>query len=67
MITEDKDDGELVFIWRRPHGPIVRVVELTVDEQVLAMRELLDRHAAELTGQVIATVTRVRIRIRHAD
>jgi len=64
LVTEDKDFGELVFVRQRPHGPIVRLVELTVDEQVGGMAELLDRHAAELSGPVIITVTRGRIRIR---
>ena len=64
LVTEDKDFGELVFLWRLPNGPIVRLVELTVDEQVAAMGELLEHHAADLTGSVIVTVSRGRIRIR---
>jgi predicted nuclease of predicted toxin-antitoxin system len=64
LITEDKDFGELIFVRRLPHGPIVRLVELTVDEQVQAMGELLDQRASELQGRVIVTVTRGRIRIR---
>ena len=66
LVTEDKDFGELVFVRHLPHGPIVRLVELTVDEQVQAMAELLDQHAGELNGPVILTVTRGRVRIRHA-
>lgn len=64
LVTEDKDFGELIFVRRLPHGPIVRLVELSVDEQVNGMAELLEQHAAELTGAVIVTVTRGRIRIR---
>jgi predicted nuclease of predicted toxin-antitoxin system len=64
LVTEDRDFGELVFVRRLPHGPIVRLVELTVDEQVSGMAELLERHAAELKGPVVVTVTRGRIRIR---
>lgn len=64
LVTEDKDFGELVFIRQLPHGPIVRVVELAVDQQVRAIGELLDQYAAELTGPVIVTITRGRIRIR---
>jgi predicted nuclease of predicted toxin-antitoxin system len=67
LITEDKDFGELVFIQARPHGPLVRVVELSVDEQVRAVGELLDQHLHELTGQVIVTVTRGRVRIRRRN
>jgi len=67
LITEDKDFGELVFVQTRPHGPLVRVVELSVDEQVRAVGELLDQHLHELTGRVIVTVTRGRVRIRRRD
>ena len=64
FVTEDKDFGELIFVRRLPHGPIVRLVELTVDEQIAGMAELLEQHAAELTGPVMVTVTRGRIRVR---
>lgn len=64
FVTEDKDFGELIFVRRLPHGPIVRLVELTVDEQVKGMAELREHHAAELTGPVLVTVTRGRVRIR---
>jgi predicted nuclease of predicted toxin-antitoxin system len=64
LLTEDKDFGELVFVCGSPHGPIVRLVELTVDGQVSGMAELLEHYAAELTGPAILTVTRGRIRIR---
>lgn len=64
FVTEDKDFGELIFVRKLPHGPIVRLVELTVDEQVNGMAELLKHHAGELTGAAILTVTRGRIRIR---
>jgi predicted nuclease of predicted toxin-antitoxin system len=66
LITEDKDFGELIFVRRLPHGPMVRLVELSVDEQVRAMTEVLERHAAEITGTTIVTVTRGRIRIRRS-
>jgi hypothetical protein len=52
-LTADKDFGELVFVRRLPHGPIVRLVELTVDQQLDGMAELLQQHAADLTGPVI--------------
>ena len=64
LITADKDFGELVFVQNRPHGPWIRVVELSVVEQVRAVTGLLDQHDHELTGQVIVTITRGRIRIR---
>lgn len=64
LVTEDKDFGELVFVRRLPHGTIVRLVELTVDQQVSGMAELMERYPTQLAGPVIITVTRGRIRIR---
>jgi predicted nuclease of predicted toxin-antitoxin system len=66
LITEDKDYGELIFVRRLPHGPIVRLVELTVDEQIAALREFLDQSANELQGSVIVTISRTRVRVRRA-
>jgi predicted nuclease of predicted toxin-antitoxin system len=67
LVTEDKDFGELVFIHRLAHGPLVRLVGLKVDEQVQGMEDLLVGHLAELSGPVIVTVTHGRIRIRRSD
>jgi predicted nuclease of predicted toxin-antitoxin system len=67
LVTEDKDFGELIFVRKLPHGPIVRLVELSIDEQVGGMAELLERYAHELSGPVIFTVTRGRIRIRRQE
>jgi predicted nuclease of predicted toxin-antitoxin system len=64
LITEDKDFGELVFVRRLPHGPIIRLVELTVDEQVRALGEFLDNRASELQGRVLVTIGRTRVRVR---
>jgi predicted nuclease of predicted toxin-antitoxin system len=65
LVTEDKDFGELIFVRDHEHGPIVRLVELTVAEQVKALDELLAQYAGELSGRAIVTITRGRIRIRH--
>lgn len=65
LITQDKDFGELVFVRKFPHGPIVRIVELTNDQQIQALGELLEQHTTALAGPVIVTVTRGRMRIRH--
>jgi predicted nuclease of predicted toxin-antitoxin system len=64
LVTKDKDFGELVFVRKLSHGPIVRLVELSVDEQVNGMAELPEHHADVLTGPVLVTLTHSRIRIR---
>ncbi len=64
IITEDKDFGELVFVRRLPHPCIVRFVEMRVEDQVAAMKELLDRHTTDMQAGAMITVTKGRIRIR---
>ena len=64
-MTEDKDFGELVFVRRLPHPSIVHFVEMRVEDQVAAMRELLDHYSSELEDGALIVVTRGRVRIRH--
>src|ERR1044071_9734267 len=64
LVTEDKDFGELVFVRGLPYPSIVRFVEMRVEEQVIAMRELLDHYSAELESRALIVVTRGRVRIR---
>lgn len=66
LITEDKDFGELVFLHRRPHPCIVRLVELRVTEKVDAMRDLIERHDDAMRNSSIIVVTRKQVRIRPA-
>ena len=67
LVTEDKDFGELVFLRRLRHPCIVRLVELTVAEQVEAMRDLIERHGDALAAGAVVVVTRRRMRIRRTS
>ena len=64
IITEDKDFGELVFVRRLPHPCIVRIVEMTVAEKVVAIRELIESHLDAMHEGALIVVTRNRVRIR---
>ena len=64
LVTVDKDFGELIFVLRQPHGTIIRFVEMSVDNQIAAMQELLDRHADDLLANTLITVSPGRIRVR---
>ena len=64
LVTEDKDFGELVFVRRLPHPCIVRLVEMTVAEKVVAIQELIESHPEAMRGNALIVVTRNRVRIR---
>ena len=65
LITEDKDFGELVFVFRLPHPCIIRFVDMPVSEKVAGMMELLQHHTEDMAAGALIVVTRNRIRIRH--
>lgn len=64
VVTEDKDFGELIFVQRRPHSGIVRFLDMRVEEQVVAMREVLTHYRTDLEARAMIVVTRGRIRVR---
>lgn len=64
LLTADKDYGELVFVRRLPHGTIVRFVEMSVEDQVRAMEQLLERNLRDLRSNALITATPGRIRVR---
>jgi len=67
LVTEDKDFGELVFGRRLPHPTIVRLIEMKIDDQVTAMRELLTHYATALEAGALLVVTRDWVRVRYAE
>ena len=67
LITEDKDFGELVFIRRLPHPCIIRFVEMTVEDKVAAMQELIDLHAESMSRGDLIVVTPNRLRLRRRE
>lgn len=67
LVTEDKDFGELVFVRRLPHPTIVRLVEMRIDDQVAALRELLSHYTTALEAGALFVVTRDRVRVRYSE
>lgn len=64
LVTEDKDFGELVFSFRRPHPCIVRLDGLAARDEAAAMRHLISRHRDAMREGAIIVVTGTRVRIR---
>ena len=67
LVTEDKDFGDLVFVFGLPHAGIIRFAELEASEEASAMEYLINNHAAEMQSGAMIVVTPNRIRIRLSD
>ena len=64
IITEDKDFGELAFVRGLPHPCIVRLVEMSVADKVMAVQELIESHQDAMREGALIVLTRNRVRIR---
>ena len=64
LVTEDKDFGDLVFVFGLPHAGIIRFAELDSSEEASAMEYLINNHAADMQsgGMIVVTPNRIRIR-----
>ena len=64
LVTADKDFGELIFVFRRPHPAIVRLVDIPARNQGKALLRLISIHRADIEKQALITVDRYRVRVR---
>ncbi len=64
LVTADKDFGDLVFVFQKPHPTIVRLVEIPARMQGKILLRLIETHQDELTKGALLTVERFRTRIR---
>ena len=67
LVTEDKDFGDLVFVFGLPHAGIIRFAELDSSEEASAMEYLINNHAIEMQSGAMIVVTPNRIRIRLSE
>ena len=67
LVTEDKDFGDLVFVFGLPHAGIIRFAELDSSEEASAMEYLINNHAADMQSGAMIVVTPNRIRIRLSE
>jgi len=66
LVTLDKDFGELAIVHGRRHRGIVRLVNISAQQQASFCLQALDRYATELDASAIVTVDAQRMRIRSA-
>lgn len=67
LVTLDKDFGELAIVYGKPHCGIIRLVDLSSQQQASICVTVLDKYGNELQGGAIVTAELSRLRFRPAD
>ena len=67
LITADKDFGVLVIVHRMPHAGIVRLTDMSDEQRIAAMREVLDDHATALAQNALLVVSTKRVRVSRTE
>jgi len=64
LVTADKDFGELVFVFGRPHLAVIRLVDIPAKNQGKVLLRLISTHRSDIEKQALLTVDRYRVRVR---
>jgi predicted nuclease of predicted toxin-antitoxin system len=64
LVTLDKDFGELAILFRQPHSGIIRLVNLSSQEQGEVCLKVLARYETNLSRGALITAERDRVRVR---
>jgi predicted nuclease of predicted toxin-antitoxin system len=67
LVTADKDFGELVFVFNKPHSTIIRLVDIPARDQGKILLLLIKTHQDAIDKKALLTVDRHRVRIRLTD
>lgn len=64
LVTADKDFGELVFLHKKPHPAIIRLVDIPARVQGTVLLQLVDTHHSDIERHALITVEKYRVRVR---
>lgn len=64
LVTADKDFGELVFVYKKPHPTIIRLVDIPARRQGELLLRLIETHRLDIERQALITVSKYRVRVR---
>jgi len=67
LVTLDKDFGELAILKGKPHGGIIRLVNIPARSQASTIVYVMEKHSNELAAGAIVTADRTRLRVRMSD
>lgn len=66
LVTADKDFGDLVFVFKRSHPCIIRLVDIPARLQGEFLLAVIKTHSEDIKRNALITVTQNRIRVRDA-
>jgi predicted nuclease of predicted toxin-antitoxin system len=64
LVTIDKDFGDLVFVFDRPHPAIIRLVDIRANKQGEGLMQVVKSHKEDIERKALITVDGYRIRVR---
>ena len=64
LVTADKDFGELIFVFGKPHHAIIRLVDIPAKKQGEFLLRLVETHKDVLEKKALVTVERYRVKVR---
>ena len=67
LITADKDFGDLVFVYNKPHPTIIRLVDIPPKRQMQLLTHILQNYSEEMSKRVLITANSSRVRIKYPD
>ena len=67
LVTADKDFGDLVFVFQKPHPAIIRLVSLKAKEQGSIILMVLEKYSNYLSNNPVFTVDKSRVRIKYPN
>ena len=67
LVTLDKDFGEIAIVKGKPHSGILRLVNLSANQQGIVCLRVIEAYGQVLQSGAIVTVEPGRIRIRPPD
>lgn len=67
LVTADKDFGDLVFVFQKPHPAIIRLVNLQAKEQGPIILNVLEKYEPYLGKLPILTVNKNRVRVKYPN
>lgn len=64
IVTADKDFGDLIFIFNKPHPSIIRLVDIPARDQGKMLLKVIGVHREDIEKKALITVDRYRVRVR---